>query len=236
MKITAMHGFFVLLMGLCGATAAFACSPLPDASLYKNYTEHAKVFLGTVQRKSALGKDTYDVRVDEAFKGVSKEDKSSGNIPVTFNIRGQCGFDAPKQGSRVLVFMNEGDVVSSTSGSTFIWREAEQSGTAHLNPVWDDLVFLRRMLGFRWPAVPDEETAVHLAMKAMIPVFGKEAVSKNKPYRARFQGDKPTYEERIWHVEGTRHCDEPSKRCRGQVLRATINRSTGDLIRVSSGD
>jgi len=235
MKIKAMHGFFVVLMWLCGATAAFACSLPPDASLYKNYTEHAKVFLGTVQRKSALGKDTYDVRVDEAFKGFPKEDKLSGSIPVAFNIRGQCGFDAPKQGSRVLVLMNDGDVVSSTSGSSFIWREAEQS-EAHLNPVWDDLVVLRRMLGFRWPAVPDEETAVHLAMKAMIPVFGKQAVSKNMPYKARFQGDEPAIEERVWQVEGTRHCSEPSKRCRGRVLRATINKWTGDLIRVSSSD
>lgn len=235
MKIKAMHGVFIVLIGLCGATAAFACSPPPDASLYKNYTEHAKVFLGTVQQKSALGKDTYDVRVDEAFKGFPGENKFSGSIPVAFNIRGQCGFDALKQGSRVLVFMNDGDVVSSTSGSNFIWREAEQT-EAHLNPVWDDLVVLRRMLGLRWLAVPDEETAVHLAMKAMIPVFGKEVVSKNKPYRARFESAKPAIEERVWRVEGTRHCDEPSKRCRGRVLRATINKLTGDLIRVSSRD
>jgi len=131
--------------------------------------------------------------------------------------------------------MNDGDAVSSTSGSNFIWREAEQS-EAHLNPVWDDLVVLRRMLGFRWPVVPDEETAVHLAIKAMIPVFGKEAVSKNMPYKARFQGDKPAIEERVWQVEGARHCDEPSKRCCGRVLRATISKWTGDLIRVSSRD
>lgn len=234
MKIKAMHGFFIVLIGLCGVTAAFACSP-PPTSMYKNYTEHAKVFLGTVQQKSALGEDTYDVRVDEAFKGFPDENKLSASIPVAFNIRGQCGFDAPKPGSRVLVFMNDGDVVSSASGSSFIWREAEQS-EAHLNPVLDNIVILRRMLGFRWSAVPDEETAVHLAMKAMIPVFGKEAVSKNKPYSARFQGDKPTIEERVWHVEGTLHCDDSSKRCRGRVLRASINKWTGDLIRVSAGD
>jgi hypothetical protein len=92
------------------------------------------------------------------------------------------------------------------------------------------------MLGFRYPAVPDEETAVHLAMKSMIPVFGKEAVSKNKPYRARFQGDEPTAEDRVWRVEGTLRCDDSSKRCRGRILRATINKWTGDLIRVSAGD
>jgi len=235
MKIKALHGFFVVLMWLCGATAAFACSLPPDTSLYKNYTEHAKVFLGTIQRNAGVPKDTYDVRVDEAFKGFPDLDKSSASFPVAFNIRGQCGFDAPKQGSRILVFMNDGDVVSSTSGSNFIWREAEQS-EAHLNPVWDDLVILRRMLGFRYPAVPDEETAVHLAMKAMIPVFGKEAVSKNKPYRARFQGDKPTAEDWVWRVEGTLRCDDSSKRCRGRVLHATINKWTGDLIRVSSSD
>ena len=130
--------------------------------------------------------------------------------------------------------MNDGDVVSSTSGSNFIWREAEQS-EANLNPVLDDIILLRRMLRSRSSVVPDEETAVHLAMKAMIPVFGKEVVSKNMPYKARFQGDKPTYEERVWHVEGTRPCDDRSKRCRGGVLRATIDKWSGDLIRVTSG-
>jgi len=131
--------------------------------------------------------------------------------------------------------MNDGDVVSSTSGSRFIWSESGQS-EANLNPSLDDLVLLRRMLGFRSPVVPDEETAVHLAMKAMIPVFGKDAVSRNMPFRASFLGDGPLPAERVWQVEGTRHCDQASRRCRGRVLGATLDKWTGDLIRVTSGD
>ena len=47
--------------------------------------------------------------------------------------------------SRILVFMNGGDVVNLTSHSRLIWLEAEQK-EANLNPVMDDLVTLRRML------------------------------------------------------------------------------------------
>jgi len=86
-----MQRGLTVLIGLCGATAALACSLLPDTSLYKSYTEHAKVFAGTVQRKSALGKDTYDIRIDEAFKGVPDRDRPGASVPVAFNIAGQCG-------------------------------------------------------------------------------------------------------------------------------------------------
>ena len=230
MKTRSIEYVLISLIGLCCLKASIACSPLPDASVFKSYTEHAKVFLGTVEEKS-VGKDIYNVRVDEAFKGLTGGDKPNGVISVGFNIKGQCGFDAPKQGGRVLVFMNDGDVVSSTSGSRFIWRETEQS-EANLNPSFDDLILLRRMLGFKWPAVPDEETAIHLAMKAMIPVFGKKAVSRSMPYRAIFDEGKSTSEDRVWQVRGTRRCDNSSKPCRNVVLRASINKWSGDVFRV----
>jgi len=233
MKTPPIECALISLIGLCCLKASIACSPLPDASVFKSYTEHAKVFLGTIEAKSALGKDTYDVRVDEAFKGLADRGKPRSVISVAFNIRGPCGFDAPNLGSRVLMFMNDGDVVSSTSGSRFIWRETEQS-EANLNPSFDDLVLLRRMLGFQWPAVPDEETAIHLAMKAMIPVFGKQAVTRNMPYKATFDEGKPTSEDRVWQVRGTRRCDGSSKRCRDVVLRASVNKWSGDVVRVHS--
>ncbi len=232
MKTRSMQCALILLVGLSCLKASMACSPPPDASLFKNYTEHAKVFLGTIEGKSAVGTDTYNVRVVEAFKGLDRA-KTNGVMPEAFNISGQCGFDVPKPGTLVLIFMNDGDVVSSTSGSRFVWRETEQS-EAHLNPTFDDLVILRRMLGFRWPAVPDEDTAIHLAMKAMIPVFGKTAVSRGMPYKAVFDGTKPAFEDRVWQVRGTRRCDDSSRPCRDVVLRATINRWSGDLVRVYS--
>ena len=233
MKTQFMQRALLTLIGLGCLNTSIACSPAPDASLFKSYTEHAKAFLGTIERKSAVGKDAYDVRVDEAFKGLPDRGKWGGVISVAFNIRGQCGFDAPSPGSLVLVFMNDGDIVSSTSGSRFIWRETEQSAP-NLNPSFDDLVVLRRMLGFRWPAVPDEDTAIHLAMKSMIPVFGKEVVSRNMPYKATFDGGKPASEERLWQIQGTRRCPDPSKPCRESVLGASINKWSGDPVRVYS--
>ena len=67
----------------------------------------------------------------------------------------------PKENGTILVFMNDGDVINVTSHSWFIWREAEQTD-AHLNPVMDDLVVLRRMLfpKNQGGIVPDEDTAL----------------------------------------------------------------------------
>lgn len=225
-------GFWCVL----ATVEVLACS-LPPSSLYEKFNVHERVFLGTIEGESITDKNTYALRVDEFFKWNAKRKTKIENIAVAFSIREQCGFDVLKKGDRVLIFMNRSDVVSTISGSRFIWRESDQS-VAALNPVLDDIILLRRMLSQQSAAVvPDEETAVHLAMKAMIPVFGKEAVAKNKPYKAVFLGDKPTYEERVWHVKGTRFCEDKSKNCVGwEVLGAEIDKWSGEVTRVFSGD
>ena len=211
-----------------------ACSPAP-ISLYEQYGRHAKVFVGTIRVEPASA-GAIEVYVDEPFKGFPKEGKWDRRVPVLFDIGTMCGFKKPKKGDRFLVFMNDGEKVSHTSGSWLIWKESNQ-GDAHLNPVLDELILLRQMLSPPVLAVvPDEETAIHLAVKAMIPVFGKEAVAKNKPFKAVFVGEKPTYEERVWHVDGTLPCKDQAISCRGGVLRAKINRVSGGIVRVSSGD
>ena len=220
-----MRRILSVMVGLCSlmvAADARACSFI-RASMQARYSKHAKVFLGTIQDKSAAHKNAYNIRVDESFKGIPEKGKSGGIISVLLSIREQCGFDEPKKGTKFLIFMNDGDVVSQTSGSMYIWPEAEQA-EAHLNPMMDDVVLLRRMLfgdDAPKPVVPDAETAVHLAMKAMIPLFGREAVTRNKPFKAVFMEDKPNYEDRVWRVEGA------------GTLSADINKWTGDVVRLA---
>ncbi len=233
--LTALWGSACCLLP---ATDARACSFRP-MSMHAKYDKHAKIFLGAVQGKSATQKDAYNFRVEEAFKGIPEKSKFSGIVSVMLNIRGQCGFDEPKKDAKFLIYMNDGDVVSQPSGSMFIWPEAEQV-EAYLNPMMDELVLLRRMLsgeGVPIGIVPDADTAIHLAMKAMIPVFGSEAVKKNKPFKAVFMENNPKHEERVWRVEGSFHCPQESTgHCMGGVLRADINKWTGDVARVLSGD
>jgi hypothetical protein len=227
-----MRKILSVLVGLCGPLAAAdarACSFIHE-STYAKYSKHARVFLGTIQDKSAAHKDVYNIRIDESFK--PKNGKFDGTVPVRLSIREQCGFDEPKRGTRFLIFMNDGDVVSQTSGSMFIWQEAEQS-EALLNPMIDTVVLLRRMLsgeGVPGAIVPDAETALHLALKALIPVFGREAVTKNMPFKMALIKGKPA--ESVWRVKGSYSCPKESAgHCAGVLLSADINEWSGDVVR-----
>lgn len=216
-----------------------ACSPAM-LSLHEQFSTHSKVFLGTVReriREPAPGQAVYAIFVDEAFKGLPGMGKGAGEIEVTLSESEQCGLGkAPKNG-RILVFMNEGDVVNATSRSRLIWREAEQK-EANLNPVMDDLVTLRRMLSPRNQEgiVPDEDTALHQALKVLIPVLGRAEVSRQMPFKATYLAHGPRSEDRVWRVEGTPDCRSgKAKPCRDGSHGADVNRWSGDVVRVFSG-
>jgi hypothetical protein len=213
-----------------------ACSPA-EVSLYEQFTNHSKVFLGTVRGKiktPAPGQGVYTVFVHEAFKGLPGKGKWGGEIHVTLSENEQCGLGVPKKNGKILVFMNDGDVVNVTSHSWLIWREAEQS-EASINPVMDDLVTLRRML---FPKnqegiVPDEDAAIHQALKVLIPVFGRTEVSKQMPFKATYVANGAKNDDRVWRVEGTPNCaGNKSGRCRTGPYTADVDRWSGDVVRV----
>ncbi len=229
-KSVLMIPFLAALAVVVGsAPDAQACSPA-TASILQHYESKAKVFVGTVRRGLAE-EGVFELSVDESFKGLSPQEKRAGLVEVSFS-RSQCGFQ-PKLGQRFLVYMNDGDRVSQGSGSMYIWRESEQA-EAHLNPMIDELLVLRRMLVLgkaHIVPVPDEETAVHLAMKALIPVYGMAAVSQSKPFVAKFHKRGASSR---WRVEGKNACNAKSeKACRGTLV-VEVDKWTGDVVRVSS--
>ena len=214
-----------------------ACSPAMT-SLYEQFDRHSTVFLGTVKervRAPASGRGTYTVLVDEVFKSLPEKTNQGREIELTLSESEQCGLGTPKKNSKILVFMNDGDVINVTSHSRLIWREAEQK-EARLNPVMDDLVTLRRMLFPKNQSgvVPDEDTALHQALKALISVFGQAKVSEQMPFSATYISHKPTSEERVWRVEGSRKCPKRTERC--STYGADVNRWSGDVVRVYSGN
>ena len=211
-------GVLLLEVGLLLAPPVHACSPA-RISLYQQYNNHSRVFLGTVRAKAQAPEGAYELSVEEAFKGFLGPARSPAAITVAFDLKGQCGFDAPKLGTRVLVFMNEGDVVSSTSGSRFIWSESAQT-KPHLNPVWDDVILLRAMLD-SGPVVADTDTAIHIALKTLRPVMGAEALASRLPLQAEYQADGKTFEERVWKVRAKD----------GKPL-LELNKVNGDVVRV----
>ena len=212
-----------------------ACSPA-FVNLYEQFTKHNSVFLGTVKERikdAAPGRGVYTILVDEAFKGALDKGNAGGQVEITLSENEQCGLGRPKSKDRILIFMNDGDVVSTTSHSRLIWQEAEQK-EANLNPVMDDLLTLRRML---FPknqkgVVPDEGAALHQALKVLIPVFGREKVSKQMPFKVTYLADKPNSDDRVWRIEGTLNCPNRKKERCGNGHGADVNRWSGDVVRV----
>lgn len=207
-------------------------------NLYEQFNRHSTVFLGTVRERiqaPVSGRGRYTVLVDEVFNGAPDKASQGREIVITLSENEQCGLGTPKRNAKILVFMNDGDVVNMTSHSRLIWPEAEQK-EAHLNPVMDDLVTLRRML---FPknqngVVPDEETALHQALKVLISVYGQAKVSEQMPFKATYLSGKRNSEERVWRVEGSRKCPKRVERCGSYA--ADVNRWSGDVVRVYSGN
>lgn len=238
-KAYALLGIFLsLLFGFTGIAQACSLAPI---SLYDQYSKKDKVFIGIVKerlRDAAEGQGTYRLAVREAFKGMTGKGKAVGEIEATIGENAQCGLGKPEKESKILVFMNDGDVILTSSGSRLVWDEMTQP-KAFLNPVMDQIVTLRRMIGAAaaFPTVPDAATAHHQALKVLLAVFGQATVDKNMPFQIKFLDDKESADERVWFVEGTFRCEHrPKGHCVGGVLSAKVNKWTGDVVSVSSGD
>jgi hypothetical protein len=72
--------------------------------------------------------------------------------------------------------------------------------------------------------VPDEETAILIAVAVWNPIYGKETILKEKPFKARLENG-------IWYVSGSL----PKGWVKGGVAVAEIVKSDGRIIRVSHG-
>ena len=70
--------------------------------------------------------------------------------------------------------------------------------------------------------VPNEETAIRIALAVWEPIYGASQIAEQKPYRARL-------ERGVWIVEGTSHAEM------GGVAIAEIAKADGRVLRVSHG-
>ena len=73
--------------------------------------------------------------------------------------------------------------------------------------------------------VPDEKTAIRIAVAVWIPIYGEKQIEGEKPYHAKL--DKG-----IWTVEGSL----PSGNVRGGVAIAEIAKDDGRILQVSHGE
>jgi hypothetical protein len=70
--------------------------------------------------------------------------------------------------------------------------------------------------------VPDEKTAIAIAVAAWLPLFGKKMIDRERPYNA-------VLKDGIWTVTGT------LKNAAGGTAQAEISRDTGCILRISHG-
>ena len=71
--------------------------------------------------------------------------------------------------------------------------------------------------------VPDAETAIKIAVAVLEPIYGKEKIAQEKPFKAVLNDD-------IWFVEGSMLEIHP-----GGVAEAEISKNDGRILRISHG-
>lgn len=76
--------------------------------------------------------------------------------------------------------------------------------------------------------VPDEETAIRIAVAVWIPIYGKKTIENEKPYTA-------TLKNGIWYVTGSLPKAKSGELVEGGVAEAEINKNDGKIIRISHG-
>ena len=72
--------------------------------------------------------------------------------------------------------------------------------------------------------VPNEETAIKIAVAVWIPIYGKDQIEKEKPYKAVLRDG-------IWYVSGSL----PAGYVKGGVAEAEIAKDDGRILRISHG-
>jgi len=73
--------------------------------------------------------------------------------------------------------------------------------------------------------VPDEKTAIAIALAVWNPIYGEDQIKKEKPYKAELKDG-------VWYVRGSL---PPSINIVGGVAEAEISQDDARIIRVSHG-
>lgn len=77
--------------------------------------------------------------------------------------------------------------------------------------------------------VPDSETAVKIAEAVLVPVYGKQTVESERPFKAKLKGE-------IWTVGGTLHCPDGhggiTTHCVGGVAVVQLSKTDARILSI----
>ena len=71
--------------------------------------------------------------------------------------------------------------------------------------------------------VPTATVAVAVAEAVLIPVYGRQQIASERPFKAELSGG-------VWDVNGSLHCDPPGSPCPGGTAQVKISRKTGEIL------
>jgi hypothetical protein len=74
--------------------------------------------------------------------------------------------------------------------------------------------------------VPDAATAVAVAEAVLVPVYGKDKILSERPFKAVLSGDK-------WIVTGSVPCDSPNIPCPGGAGEVQISKKSGQILNMT---
>jgi hypothetical protein len=74
--------------------------------------------------------------------------------------------------------------------------------------------------------VPDEKTAIKIAVAVWEPIFGEDQVAREKPYRVHLLTND------VWRVEGSLPKPQSGSLTLGGVMTAEISKADGKVLRV----
>ena len=84
-------------------------------------------------------------------------------------------------------------------------------------------------LGVPKPVVPKEgfvptaAVAVAIAEAVLIPVYGKQQIASERPFKAQLSRG-------VWDVNGSLHCVPPESPCPGGTAQVKISKKTGEIL------
>ena len=71
--------------------------------------------------------------------------------------------------------------------------------------------------------VPTAAVAVAIAEAVLVPVYGKQLINSERPFKAELAHD-------VWDINGTVPCNPPGSLCPGGAAEVKISKKTGQIL------
>jgi hypothetical protein len=171
------------------------------------------------QLKDGIGRGLPDAIASASKSGAL--DALRSDVGIIYSPRGRIAMAITVDEMPVVMYNQE------NPGLALIWKLSQILQQELASPQDAGAVALdNSSSGYRPPNgyVPDKKTAIAIAVAAWIPIYGKEMIEKEKPYKA-------TLKDGVWTVTGSL----PKPNMVGGTAQAQISQETGCILKIIHG-